>query len=37
MSETIPHAVRETRVPRLGLAGWFRINPGVGGVLDPAG
>lgn len=36
MSETIPHAVRETRIPRLGLAGWFRINPGVGGVLDPA-
>lgn len=37
MSETIPHAVRETVRPRLGLAGWFRINPGVGGVLDPAG
>jgi SM-20-related protein len=36
MSETIPHAVRETVAPRLGLAGWFRINPGVGGVLDPA-
>lgn len=36
MSETIPHAVRATTRPRLGLAGWFRINPGVGGVLDPA-
>jgi SM-20-related protein len=36
MSETIPHAVRATHKPRLGLAGWFRINPGVGGVLDPA-
>ncbi|MEE2526874.1 2OG-Fe(II) oxygenase [Hyphobacterium sp. HN65] len=36
MSETIPHAVRATAVPRLGLAGWFRVNPGVGGVLDPA-
>jgi len=36
MSETIPHAVRETLRPRYGIAGWFRVNPGVGGVLDPA-
>ena len=36
LSERIPHAVRETRAPRLGLAGWFRINPGLGGVLDSA-
>lgn len=35
MSETIPHAVRPTLRPRHGLAGWFRVNPGVGGVLDP--
>lgn len=36
MSERIPHAVRETLRPRYGIAGWYRINPGVGGVLDPA-
>lgn len=36
LSERIPHAVRETFAPRLGLAGWFRINPGIAGVLDPA-
>lgn len=35
LSERIPHAVRETVAPRLGLAGWFRINPGIGGVLGP--
>ena len=36
MSETIPHAVRATTRTRYGIAGWFRVNPGVGGVLDPA-
>ena len=29
--------MRETVTPRLGHAGWFRINPGVGGGLDPTG
>lgn len=36
LSERIPHEVRPAARERLSLAGWFRVNPGVGGVLDPA-
>ncbi|MAL08237.1 MAG: 2OG-Fe(II) oxygenase [Maricaulis sp.] len=36
LSERIPHEVRPARRERLSLSGWFRVNPGVGGVLDLA-
>lgn len=36
MSETIPHEVLPTREPRASIAGWFRRNASLGGVLDPA-
>ncbi|MEN0653989.1 MULTISPECIES: 2OG-Fe(II) oxygenase [Hyphobacterium] len=36
LSERIPHEVRPAARERWSLAGWFRVNPGVGGVLDPA-
>lgn len=36
LSETIPHEVLPTRCPRTSIAGWFRRNASLGGVLDPA-
>ena len=36
LSETIPHEVLPTRQPRASIAGWFRRNASMGGVLDPA-
>lgn len=36
LSETIPHEVLPTRQPRASIAGWFRRNASLGGVLDPA-
>ena len=36
LSERIPHEVRPARRERLSVSGWFRVNPGIGGVLDPA-
>lgn len=36
LSETIPHEVLPTRCPRNSIAGWFRRNASLGGVLDPA-
>ncbi len=35
MSETIPHEVRPAFAPRIAIAGWFRVNASVGGVVDP--
>lgn len=36
LSEKIPHEVLPTRCPRTSIAGWFRRNASLGGVLDPA-
>ncbi|MDQ7727067.1 2OG-Fe(II) oxygenase [Halomonas sp. SpR8] len=36
LSETIPHEVLPTRHTRTSIAGWFRRNASLGGVLDPA-
>ncbi|MGM0825342.1 MAG: 2OG-Fe(II) oxygenase [Pseudomonadota bacterium] len=36
LSETIPHEVLPTRRSRASIAGWFRRNASLGGVLDPA-
>lgn len=36
LSETIPHEVLPTHHPRSSIAGWFRRNASLGGVLDPA-
>lgn len=36
LSETVPHEVLPTRCPRTSIAGWFRRNASLGGVLDPA-
>lgn len=36
LSETVPHEVLPTRLPRTSIAGWFRRNASLGGVLDPA-
>ncbi|MCC5901008.1 MAG: 2OG-Fe(II) oxygenase [Halomonas sp.] len=36
LSETIPHEVLPTQQPRASIAGWFRRNASMGGVLDPA-
>lgn len=35
MSETIPHEVRPSFAPRLAIAGWFRVNQSLGGLVDP--
>ncbi len=35
MSETIPHEVRPARRERLAIAGWWRVNASIGGVVDP--
>lgn len=36
LSETVPHEVLPTHRPRASIAGWFRRNASMGGVLDPA-
>ncbi|OAZ98642.1 2OG-Fe(II) oxygenase [Halomonas sp. G11] len=36
MSESIPHEVLPTRYARASIAGWFRRNASLGGILDPA-
>ncbi|WP_447555644.1 2OG-Fe(II) oxygenase [Vreelandella sp. EE22] len=36
LSDTIAHEVLPTRHPRSSIAGWFRRNASLGGVLDPA-
>ncbi|WP_248730184.1 MULTISPECIES: 2OG-Fe(II) oxygenase [Halomonadaceae] len=35
LSETIPHEVLPTRLPRASIAGWFRRNASLGGRVDP--
>ena len=35
MSEQIPHEVRPAASPRYAIAGWWRVNASVGGVIDP--
>lgn len=36
LSDRIPHEVLPTRMPRVSIAGWFRRNASLGGVIDPA-
>lgn len=36
LSETVPHEVLPTRVPRASIAGWFRRNASLGGRIDPS-
>ncbi|PMR75540.1 2OG-Fe(II) oxygenase [Billgrantia endophytica] len=36
LSDTIPHEVLPTRLPRASIAGWFRRNASLGGLVDPA-
>lgn len=36
LSETLPHEVLPTRRPRASIAGWFRRNASLGGLVDPA-
>ncbi len=36
LSETVPHEVLATRLPRASIAGWFRRNASLGGRIDPA-
>ncbi|MGM8932079.1 2OG-Fe(II) oxygenase [Salinicola sp. MH3R3-1] len=36
LSDRIPHEVLPTRLPRISIAGWFRRNASLGGVIDPA-
>lgn len=36
LSETLPHEVLPTRLPRASIAGWFRRNASQGGLVDPA-
>lgn len=36
LSETLPHEVLPTRLPRASIAGWFRCNASLGGLVDPA-
>ncbi|MEZ5997277.1 MAG: 2OG-Fe(II) oxygenase [Hyphomonas sp.] len=35
LSETIPHAVEATERTRYAIAAWWRVNPSVGGRIDP--
>lgn len=35
MSEQIPHEVRPSLAPRFAIAGWWRVNASLGGVVDP--
>lgn len=36
LAESVPHEVLPTRLPRASIAGWFRRNASVGGLVDPA-
>ncbi|MFC3292660.1 2OG-Fe(II) oxygenase [Modicisalibacter luteus] len=36
LSDRVPHAVLPTRCPRASIAGWFRRNASLGGLIDPA-
>nr|WP_089730088.1 2OG-Fe(II) oxygenase [Halomonas muralis] len=36
LSDRVPHAVLPTRYPRASIAGWFRRNASLGGLVDPA-
>ncbi|ART63921.1 2OG-Fe(II) oxygenase [Kushneria marisflavi] len=36
LSDAVPHEVLPTRLPRASIAGWFRRNASVNGVVDPA-
>ncbi|MGM0537461.1 MAG: 2OG-Fe(II) oxygenase [Pseudomonadota bacterium] len=36
LSDSVPHEVLPTRVPRASIAGWFRRNASLGGLVDPA-
>jgi SM-20-related protein len=36
LSDTVPHEVLPTRLPRASIAGWFRRNASLGGRVDPA-
>ncbi len=36
LAETVPHEVLPTRLPRASIAGWFRRNASLGGLVDPA-
>ncbi|KUJ72301.1 2OG-Fe(II) oxygenase [Thiomicrospira sp. WB1] len=36
LSEDFPHEVLPTQQPRVSIAGWFRCNTSLGGVVDPA-
>ncbi|MBY5970428.1 2OG-Fe(II) oxygenase [Halomonas denitrificans] len=36
LSEQVPHEVLPTRHPRASIAGWFRRNASLGGMIDPA-
>ena len=37
MSEQIPHEVRPAFAPRHAIAGWWRVNASLGGIVDPSG
>ena len=36
LSDRVPHEVLPTRLPRSSIAGWFRRNASLGGLVDPA-
>ena len=36
LSDSVPHEVLPTRLPRASIAGWFRRNASLGGLVDPA-
>ncbi|MGM0982309.1 MAG: 2OG-Fe(II) oxygenase [Pseudomonadota bacterium] len=36
LSDSVPHEVLPTRLPRTSIAGWFRRNASLGGLVDPA-
>ncbi|ATJ83522.1 2OG-Fe(II) oxygenase [Halomonas beimenensis] len=36
LSDRVPHEVLPTRRPRASIAGWFRRNASLGGLVDPA-
>lgn len=36
LSDSVPHEVLPTRLPRSSIAGWFRRNASLGGLVDPA-
>ncbi|WP_404299509.1 2OG-Fe(II) oxygenase [Halomonas sp.] len=36
LADSVPHEVLPTRLPRASIAGWFRRNASLGGLVDPA-